>query len=83
MLETIDAGETFIGGVAWAQQNGGVAQVQVQIDGGAWQDAELGPSAGNDYWRQWYFPWHGRARLPQPQLPRHRRQGQRPSPPPG
>jgi DMSO/TMAO reductase YedYZ molybdopterin-dependent catalytic subunit len=57
VLETIDAGDTFIGGIAWAQQNGGVAQVQVQIDGGAWQDAMLGPSAGNDYWRQWYFPW--------------------------
>ena len=57
VLETIDAGDTFIGGIAWAQQNGGVAKVQVQIDGGAWQDAMLGPSAGNDYWRQWYFPW--------------------------
>jgi DMSO/TMAO reductase YedYZ molybdopterin-dependent catalytic subunit len=57
VLENIDAGDTFIGGVAWAQQNGGVAKVQVQIDGGGWQDAMLGPSAGNDYWRQWYFPW--------------------------
>ena len=57
VLENIDAGETFIGGVAWAQQNGGVAKVQVQVDGGAWQDAMLGPSAGNDYWRQWYLPW--------------------------
>ena len=57
VLETIDAGDTFIGGIAWAQQNGGVAGVQVQIDGGAWQDAMLGPSAGNDYWRQWYLPW--------------------------
>ncbi len=57
VLEEIKAGDTFIGGVAWAQQNGGVAKVQVQVDGGGWQDAELGPSAGNDYWRQWYFPW--------------------------
>lgn len=57
VLEEIEAGDTFIGGVAWAQQNGGVAKVQVQVDGGSWQDAELGPSAGNDYWRQWYFPW--------------------------
>ena len=57
VLETIDAGDTFIGGIAWAQQSGGVAGVQVQIDGGAWQDAMLGPTAGNDYWRQWYLPW--------------------------
>jgi DMSO/TMAO reductase YedYZ molybdopterin-dependent catalytic subunit len=57
VLETIKAGDTFIGGIAWAQQHGGVAKVQVQIDGGPWQDAQLGPSAGNDYWRQWHLPW--------------------------
>jgi DMSO/TMAO reductase YedYZ molybdopterin-dependent catalytic subunit len=57
VLEEIKAGDTFVGGVAWAQENGGVAKVDVQIDGGAWQPAMLGPSAGNDYWRQWYFPW--------------------------
>ena len=56
-LADLDRGENIIGGVAWAQQNGGVAKVQVRIDGGAWQDAELGPSAGNDYWRQWFYRW--------------------------
>ncbi|QIG45335.1 molybdopterin-dependent oxidoreductase [Nocardioides anomalus] len=57
VLEKIPSGDTFIGGVAWAQQNGGVAKVQVRIDGEAWQDAQLGPSGGNDYWRQWFIPW--------------------------
>jgi DMSO/TMAO reductase YedYZ molybdopterin-dependent catalytic subunit len=52
----IDAGQTFIGGVAWAQDRG-IGKVEVQIDGGQWQAAELGPSAGVDYWRQWYLPW--------------------------
>lgn len=52
----LKAGRTFIGGVAWAQPVG-VAQVEVQIDGGPWRPATLGPSAGNDYWRQWYLPW--------------------------
>lgn len=56
-LSTIDAGSTFIGGVAWAQHQGGIAKVQVRVDGGAWQDATLGPDGGNDYWRQWYLPW--------------------------
>jgi DMSO/TMAO reductase YedYZ molybdopterin-dependent catalytic subunit len=56
-LATLSRGENVIGGVAWAQQNGGVAKVQVRIDGGAWEDAELGPSAGNDYWRQWFYRW--------------------------
>lgn len=56
-LSTVDAGRTVIGGVAWAQHQGGVERVEVRIDGGPWQEARLGPSAGNDYWRQWYLPW--------------------------
>jgi DMSO/TMAO reductase YedYZ molybdopterin-dependent catalytic subunit len=52
----LKAGRTFIGGIAWAQPVG-VARVEVQIDGGPWRRATLGPSAGNDYWRQWYLPW--------------------------
>ena len=55
-FEEIDAGPTFIGGVAWAQTRG-IGKVEVQIDGGAWETAKLGPSAGDDYWRQWYLPW--------------------------
>jgi DMSO/TMAO reductase YedYZ molybdopterin-dependent catalytic subunit len=54
------SGRTFIGGVAWAQPVG-VAKVEVQIDGGPWQQAALGPSAGQDYWRQWYLPWDAKA----------------------
>ncbi len=53
----VKRGKTFIGGVAWAQPVG-VAKVEVQIDGGPWQQATLGPSAGHDYWRQWYLPWN-------------------------
>ncbi|WP_344734310.1 molybdopterin-dependent oxidoreductase [Nocardioides fonticola] len=56
-LSQIDAGKQFIGGVAWAQQAGGIAKVQVRIDGGAWTDATLGPDVNNDYWRQWYYEW--------------------------
>jgi DMSO/TMAO reductase YedYZ molybdopterin-dependent catalytic subunit len=55
-LSTISAGRTVIGGVAWAQHRG-VGRVEVQIDVGAWQAAQLGPDAGIDYWRQWYLPW--------------------------
>lgn len=55
----IDAGDTFIGGVAWAQTQG-IGMVEVQVDGGAWEQAELGESAGDDYWRQWYLPWTAR-----------------------
>ncbi len=55
-FDTIDSGDTFIGGVAWAQHRG-IDKVEVTIDGGSWQEARLGPSAGEDYWRQWYLPW--------------------------
>jgi DMSO/TMAO reductase YedYZ molybdopterin-dependent catalytic subunit len=55
-LSTVDAGQTVIGGVAWAQPSG-VAKVEVRLDGGDWQEAKLGPSAGVEYWRQWYLPW--------------------------
>jgi DMSO/TMAO reductase YedYZ molybdopterin-dependent catalytic subunit len=56
-FSTVDAGQTVIGGVAWAQHRG-IARVEVRIDGGAWQVARLGPDAGLDYWRQWYLPWN-------------------------
>lgn len=55
-LQSIPAGRTVIGGVAWAQHRG-VKGVEVQVDGGQWQAAKLGPDAGVDYWRQWYLPW--------------------------
>lgn len=55
-LQRIKAGRTFIGGIAWAQPVG-VGSVEVQVDGSAWQKATLGPSAGHDYWRQWYLEW--------------------------
>ncbi|MEJ7795235.1 MAG: molybdopterin-dependent oxidoreductase [Nocardioides sp.] len=56
-FEEIDSGDTFIAGVAWAQDRG-IEKVEVQIDGGDWQETKLGPSAGVDYWRQWYLPWN-------------------------
>ncbi|ABL84030.1 molybdopterin-dependent oxidoreductase [Nocardioides sp. JS614] len=56
-LATVAAGRTVVGGVAWAQHQGGIDRVEVRVDGGPWQQARLGPSAGQDYWRQWYLPW--------------------------
>ena len=56
-LAQLEPGDVVVGGVAWAQERGGVAGVQVRIDGGAWVDAHLGPSGGDDYWRQWFHRW--------------------------
>lgn len=55
-LTELDPGDLVIAGVAWAQHRG-VEGVQVRVDDGDWTDAELGPDAGVDYWRQWYLPW--------------------------
>jgi DMSO/TMAO reductase YedYZ molybdopterin-dependent catalytic subunit len=53
----ITAGEVVpIAGVAWAP-NTGIEQVEVQIDSGDWQQAELGQSLGANAWRQWVLPW--------------------------
>lgn len=56
-LTRLDAGDIVVGGIAWAQADGGVERVQVRIDGGPWENAQLGPSAGNPYWRQWFHRW--------------------------
>ncbi len=56
-FEDVRAGTVTIGGIAWAQRQGGVAAVEVSVDDGPWTAATLGPSAGQDYWRQWYLPW--------------------------
>ncbi|MFF2198067.1 molybdopterin-dependent oxidoreductase [Streptomyces sp. NPDC058157] len=50
------AGAVTVAGVAWAQHRG-ITRVEVRIDDGPWQDADLAPQAGVDTWRQWSYPW--------------------------
>lgn len=52
----IAAGQVTVAGVAWAQTRG-IQRVEVQIDGGAWADAQLADAIGPDTWRQWRFAW--------------------------
>ena len=59
-LGTYPVGTVAIGGVAWAQQRG-ITGVEVRVDDGPWQKATLGPDAGLDYWRQWFFLWDATA----------------------
>lgn len=47
-------GQAAIGGYAWAQTRG-ISKVEVQIDEGPWQEAELGEALNDDTWRQWAF----------------------------
>lgn len=56
-LDRIDPGPFVIGGgVAWAQTIG-IGAVDVSIDEGAWQRAELAADVSDDTWRQWSLPW--------------------------
>jgi len=56
----IAAGDTVIAGVAW-QPHAGVSAVEVQVDDGPWQRAELAPAISADTWVQWRLPWHAAA----------------------
>jgi len=52
----IPAGDAVIAGVAW-QPHAGVSGVEVQVDDGPWQRAELAPAISADTWVQWRLPW--------------------------
>jgi DMSO/TMAO reductase YedYZ molybdopterin-dependent catalytic subunit len=54
--QVVPRGPVTFGGVAWAQQRG-IKAVEVQIDDGPWQPAQLGASYSKDTWRLWSFPW--------------------------
>jgi DMSO/TMAO reductase YedYZ molybdopterin-dependent catalytic subunit len=54
--QDVARGPVTFGGVAWAQ-NRGVRAVEVRIDDGDWQPAELGASYSNETWRLWSFGW--------------------------
>ncbi len=61
----LTAGDVTVAGVAWAQHRG-IAQVEVQVDDGAWQVATLAAAPSADTWRQWSLRWAapaGRHRL--------------------
>ncbi|MCH9708382.1 MAG: molybdopterin-dependent oxidoreductase [Actinomycetia bacterium] len=57
--QDVPTGPVKFGGVAWAQDRG-VRDVEVQIDDGDWQPAELGDSYSNATWRLWSFDWEAR-----------------------
>lgn len=53
----IAPGPTTFGGVAWAQYRG-IKAVEVRVDDGSWQSAQLGAAYSNDTWRLWSFGWN-------------------------
>ncbi len=58
---TLAAGTTVpIGGVAWAPDRG-VSKVELSIDGGEWQTAEISDPLNDATWVQWVLPWQAPA----------------------
>jgi DMSO/TMAO reductase YedYZ molybdopterin-dependent catalytic subunit len=54
--DDVSAGEVVVAGVAWHQHTG-IAGVEVSIDDGPWQDAELATAISTDTWVQWSYRW--------------------------
>jgi DMSO/TMAO reductase YedYZ molybdopterin-dependent catalytic subunit len=52
----VNAGAVMVAGVAWAQHRG-IERVEVQIDGGPWELAQLADTVSADTWRQWSWRW--------------------------
>jgi DMSO/TMAO reductase YedYZ molybdopterin-dependent catalytic subunit len=53
---TVARGRVTVAGIAWSQPTG-VSRVEVRMDGGAWQDAELATEVNADTWRMWRAPF--------------------------
>lgn len=46
------AGPVTVAGIAWSQPDG-ISGVEVQVDNGAWQTAQLATEVSGDTWRMW------------------------------
>lgn len=57
---SVEAGTVAVAGVAWAP-NTGITGVEVRIDGGSWNDAELATAISADTWVQWVYEWEASA----------------------
>jgi DMSO/TMAO reductase YedYZ molybdopterin-dependent catalytic subunit len=51
-LDTVAAGRFTAAGIAWAQHRG-ISRVEVRLDGGPWQPAQLSADVSRDTWRMW------------------------------
>ena len=54
---TVPAGSVAVAGVAWAQHRG-IERVEVRVDDGGWDAADLGAEDTIDTWRQWIYRWN-------------------------
>jgi DMSO/TMAO reductase YedYZ molybdopterin-dependent catalytic subunit len=52
----LSPGRVAVAGVAWAQHRG-ISRVEVQVDTGPWEVAQLSGTVSADTWRQWVYTW--------------------------
>ncbi|MGI9601332.1 MAG: molybdopterin-dependent oxidoreductase [Acidimicrobiales bacterium] len=52
--DTVAAGRVAVGGVAWAPTRG-ISGVEVRVNAGDWQPADLGEGLSDETWLQWKF----------------------------
>lgn len=57
-LATVPRDGVVVAGTAWAQHDG-IAAVEVKLDDGDWQAAELAAEVSVDTWRQWRLSFDG------------------------
>ena len=55
-FQQVRKGRVAVAGVAWSQDRG-IRAVEVRVDGGPWQRAELAAQDNIDTWRQWMWMW--------------------------
>jgi DMSO/TMAO reductase YedYZ molybdopterin-dependent catalytic subunit len=55
----LDPGTVPVAGVAWAPDRG-IDRVEVQVDDGGWNEAELSAPISDATWVQWLFRWDAR-----------------------
>ena len=58
--DSLEAGLVAVGGIAWAQHRG-ITAVEVRVDDGPWEAADLGGEPTIDTWRQWVYRWNATA----------------------
>ncbi|MBB5910685.1 DMSO/TMAO reductase YedYZ molybdopterin-dependent catalytic subunit [Actinoalloteichus hymeniacidonis] len=51
-FERVSAGRLTAAGIAWAQHTG-IDRVEVRLDGGQWQEAQLSTEVNDQSWRMW------------------------------
>lgn len=57
---SVDAGTVAVAGVAWSDERG-VSAVEVSVDEGPWQPADLADELATTTWRQWIYRWEASA----------------------